>query len=87
MAAEAAPATPGSSPAVTPARAVCAPRDDKTVPAGAARVLRRYVDRAAEGHIAAAQRLAAPGSPAASDRGVGALAISGPRLVALDDHY
>jgi len=79
--------SPTSTPSAGASPAVCSPRGGKAVPAGAARVLRRYVDLLAVGRVAAAQRLAAPESPAAAADGARALASIALRIAALDDHY
>jgi hypothetical protein len=78
---------PTSAPSAGASPAVCSPRGGKAVPAGAARALRRYVDLLTDGRVAAAQRLAAPASPAAAADGARALASLAPRITALDDHY
>lgn len=86
-AAAAAVTSPTSAPGAVTSAAVCSPQGNKSkaLPAGATRVLRRYLDRLADGRLAAAQRLATPGS--AATRQARALAGDEPRLTALDDHY
>ena len=79
--------SPTSTPRAGASPAVCTPRGGKAVPAGAALTLRRYVGLLADGRVAAAQRLAAPASPAAAADGARALASLAPRITALDDHY
>ena len=78
---------PTSTPAAGVSPNICSPRGGKAVPAGAARVLSRYLDLLADGRVAAAKLLAAPASPAAAARSARALASLVPRVTALDDHY